>query len=83
MTRVFHPSLTSARVKIPTVHVVGSSDTMEVFEQAKLCRDLCDPRMTDMVMHSAAHDVPRKPKEVQRVVNAIRATAAEARLGVY
>lgn len=65
MTRVFHPSLTTARVKIPTVHVVGSSDTMEVFEQAKLCRDLCDPRMTDMVMYSAAHDVPRKPKEVQ------------------
>lgn len=83
MTRVFHPSLTSARVKIPTIHVLGESDTANVREQAKLCRDLCDPRSVEMLGHSAAHDVPRKPHEARRVVEAIHAAKAEACLKAY
>ncbi|KAJ5358481.1 uncharacterized protein N7496_010894 [Penicillium cataractarum] len=80
MTRVFHPSLTSTRVKIPTVHVLGQSDTAEVFAQAALCRNLCDARLVEQVEHSAAHDVPRKSEEVQQVVQAILAAKSEAEL---
>ncbi|CAG7937157.1 unnamed protein product [Penicillium salamii] len=83
MTRVFHPSLTATRVKIPTIHVLGDSDTADVLEQAELCRGLCDPRSVERVAHSAAHDVPRKPDEARQVAEAIRAAEAEACLMIY
>ncbi|KAL4971340.1 hypothetical protein BDW66DRAFT_155759 [Aspergillus desertorum] len=80
MTRIFHPALTCARLKIPVVMVVGDNDTAEVFEQVTICRELCDPALVELVGHSAAHDVPKKPEEVQKITVAIRAAEADARL---
>lgn len=80
MPRIFHPSLTASRIRIPTLHVIGSNDTSDVRIQAGICRALCDPSYTTCVQHSAAHDVPHFSGEVDTVVQGILTTIEDAKL---
>ena len=47
----------TARIRIPTAHVIGRSDAYREFSKALL--GLCDPREVKVYDHKGAHVVPR------------------------
>lgn len=77
--RILHPELTTVRLKVPTVHVVGKKDSPLMLEQSALMRRLCDDRFVKFLEHSAGHDVPRKMDDVKALVAAMEWAVDQSR----
>jgi hypothetical protein len=76
--RRFHPEddvTSTARIQIPTVHVLGARDEM-FGEQSVAMVGLCDARMVEMVKHAKGHEVPREAS--QEIARAVQRAATRA-----
>ncbi|TQB72748.1 hypothetical protein MPDQ_006464 [Monascus purpureus] len=65
-------------INIPTLSIAGRKDFAYKFSLA--LHGLCDPRVSHLVVHDKGHDVPRDPKNVSAMAQAIRALLTEALL---
>ncbi|KAF7553554.1 hypothetical protein G7Z17_g3560 [Cylindrodendrum hubeiense] len=57
------------RIKIPTVHIIGSRDA--AYKESMNLRDMCEPRNRLEYFHGSGHEVPRNVRvtgEMARVV---------------
>lgn len=73
--RFFHPIYTTERIAIPTVHISGAYDSEEIAMLAAVNRELCSGGKMEIIRHDGHHEIPRKPKEVERIVSAIKRAA--------
>ena len=73
--RFFHPVYTTERITIPTVHISGRYDDKDVAVLASVNRELCSGGKMEIIQHDGHHEIPRKPKEVERIVSAMRRAA--------
>lgn len=76
--RLLHPSLTEARIRMPTVHYTGERDHSAMVEQSLVVMSMCDRNTARVFQHSGGHAVPAKPDEVKRLVRDIEWAAAES-----
>ena len=77
--RVIHPDLTTARISVPTVHVTGKKDSLEMVELSKLMEGLCNPKTMKVLQHSAGHDVARKQEDARPVLRAMQWAEQQSR----
>lgn len=75
--RILHPSLIESRIQIPTVHIVGKMDNPLMLEQSRLMYQLCDPKVSKWMEHSAGHDVPRMAADAKAAYRAMLWAAEE------
>ena len=75
--RILHPELIKARIKVPTVHVVGKKDNPLMLEQSQLMYRLCQDGTARWLVHSGGHDVPRNVAEAKEAVRAMEWAAKE------
>ncbi|KAH7176782.1 serine hydrolase FSH [Dactylonectria macrodidyma] len=57
------------RIKIPTVHIIGSKDA--AYQESMNLRDMCEPQNRLQYFHTSGHEVPRNVRitaEMARVV---------------
>lgn len=73
--RFFHPVYTAERITIPTVHISGVHDSEDIAMLAAVNRRLCSGGKMEFIEHDGHHEIPRKPKEVERIVSAIKRAA--------
>ncbi|KXX83199.1 Dihydrofolate reductase [Madurella mycetomatis] len=85
LPRIMHPAIVpqDRRVRIPTVHVVGSADNAVLVSMSRLMEALCAPSLTQSLAHEGGHEVPRKPGDVQKLWSAIEWAAQEAARQVW
>lgn len=63
------PDTHSARIDIPTAHVIGRSDVYREFSKAFL--GLCNPREVKVYDHKGAHIVPRGQEAMEDLTAAL------------
>ncbi|KAL9622375.1 MAG: hypothetical protein Q9160_003218 [Pyrenula sp. 1 TL-2023] len=68
---ILHPKLLSQRLSIPTVHVIGKRDLPSVAEKGLLAKDMCDPKLANVVYHSGGHVVPGQREDLRKGVRAM------------
>ncbi|KAF2167837.1 hypothetical protein M409DRAFT_53796 [Zasmidium cellare ATCC 36951] len=69
--RAIHPSLTSAKIPIPTVHVTGKKDSKGMVELSKLMAGHCDERCRQVLTHAGGHDVSRQRDDAKKAIRAM------------
>ncbi|KAG8623061.1 hypothetical protein KVT40_008037 [Elsinoe batatas] len=73
--RRYHPDRENARIRIPTVHIMGQDDPF--LDQGRLLVELCG-EMKSVVVHQKGHELPRDRLTGKKIVSAIEATLAQA-----
>lgn len=68
-SKLLHPDVTSIRVKVPTVHIIGKKD--DVLSGAKNMMELCDARQRLVYIHEGGHEVPRGKTDLLRIKDLI------------
>ncbi|GME50746.1 hypothetical protein HK57_00312 [Neofusicoccum parvum] len=78
--RVFHPMLLDkqTRIRIPTVHITGKKDHPMMVELSVLMRGICESRVVQSLMHTGAHDVPRRAEDVKAAWTAIEGAVRQS-----
>lgn len=74
----YHPSTYAQRLRIPTVHVIGTEDTYS--QQGFDLAELCSSRKTQLVVHSGGHELPRDAVTVGKIGEAIQYAVDRTRL---
>ncbi|KAL9067356.1 MAG: hypothetical protein Q9161_006964 [Pseudevernia consocians] len=64
-----HGDTHSARIEIPTAHIIGRSDAYREF--SKVIVTLCNPRETKVYDHKGAHIVPRGQEAMEDLTAAL------------
>ena len=64
-----HPDTHSARIQIPTAHVMGRGDAFR--EASKDFLGLCNPREVKVYDHNGAHIVPRGQEAMEHLTAAL------------
>lgn len=64
-----HGDTHSARIEIPTAHIIGRSDAYREF--SKVIATLCNPRETKVYDHKGAHIVPRGQEAMEDLTAAL------------
>ncbi|CAD6587821.1 MAG: hypothetical protein ASARMPRED_003252 [Alectoria sarmentosa] len=64
-----HGDTHSARIEIPTAHIIGRSDAYREF--SKVIVTLCNPRETKVYDHKGAHVVPRGQEAMEDLTAAL------------
>lgn len=65
-----HGDAHSARIQIPTAHIIGRSDAYREF--SKIIVTLCNPRETKVYDHKGAHIVPRGKEAMEELTAALK-----------
>lgn len=70
--RLVHPSRLSpaARVRIPTVHVVGNKDDAVLVDMSRLMEGVCEGSLVRRVVHGGGHHPPMAKRDVAMLVKA-------------
>lgn len=76
--RVAHSSLTSARIKIPTIHFTGKTDLPAMVEQSRVVCGLCDQTVARVHQHARGHEAPSSKMDVQKLADAIEWAISES-----
>ena len=70
--QMYHPSVDSVRIKIPTVHVYGRQDKWRL--HSKDLVKLCTRDLATVFEHDGGHEIPRSASE--EICDAIEIAAA-------
>ncbi|GME23002.1 serine hydrolase FSH [Neofusicoccum parvum] len=83
--RVFHPMLLDkqTRIRIPTVHITGKKDHPMMVELSVLMRGICESRVVQSLMHTGAHDVPRRAEDVKAAWTAIEGAVRQSQQQIW
>ncbi|KAI0204324.1 DUF341 domain-containing protein [Astrocystis sublimbata] len=69
--RVMYPTIMTQRIQIPTVHSWGLGDIECLIRMSELSRSICEESVSRTVLHSGAHDMPKKPSEIKALLRMI------------
>nr|POE87421.1 hydrolase fub4 [Quercus suber] len=76
--RPYHPQWIEARVRVPTLHIVGKIDPFAA--QAYRLYDLCSSDARHMIEHPGGHDVPRDGRPMNVAVERALETIERSKL---
>lgn len=76
--RVVHPSLTTGRIAIPTVHFTGKTDHPAMVEQARVVCALCDQSVARVHQHAGGHGAPSRKGDVEMLAESMEWAVAES-----
>lgn len=79
--RFFHPIYTKERVTVPSVHVLGRKDNANIRRLANIAQGLCSATDTVVYEHEGVHEIPKKPKDVKAIVDAIKQASLFGQVG--
>jgi predicted esterase len=82
--RPFHPLWTSARITMPTLHLIGRDDLFN--RQARVLYDLCSINERAIVEHSGGHEVPKEERVLASLISQALHVVERSKLfasGVY
>jgi hypothetical protein len=68
---VLLPSSLAQKIKIPTIHCWGQSDSEYMIRMAEVSRSICDESLAKTVLHPGAHDIPRREPEIKAILRTI------------
>lgn len=69
--RLMHAELTTGRISIPTIHVLGKKDAPYMRNMSETALGLCAESCLKKLEHSGSHHPPQKNVEVKATVRAI------------
>ncbi|KAK7959441.1 uncharacterized protein PG986_004295 [Apiospora aurea] len=70
--RLLHPDIYKERVRIPTVHVSGTSDVPAMEEQSRVAEGLYTPSLAQLYRHGGGHEIPFKKTEVAAIISMVK-----------
>ena len=65
----YNPSTHTQRLRLPTVHVVGTNDSYA--DHGMNLFGMCDPNYATLITHDGGHQLPRNMNSVAKVASAI------------
>lgn len=65
----YHPSTHEQIVHLPTVHIIGASDSF--VDHGKNLFAMCNPSYATLIIHDGGHQLPRNQTYVEKIPSSI------------